>query len=239
MLTQPIERDIPLQLDRRPVIWNYTLLKTYRDICQRQAALRYIEKIFPYEETEDMRWGNQVHKAFEKRLQRKIPLPDSMRQWEPFAAAFDGRPVLCEMQIGVDINFQPVDYHDKSGALYGRGKADVAVLSQDYTHAFLGDWKSGTPREEPFEHEVNAVLLKARYPQLQVIKAQYFWLKENRAGPVHDVSHVERTQGEIRRIHQMILNDRSTGHWPVMTSPLCKWCPDRGCEHNRRHELDG
>jgi hypothetical protein len=228
---------IPAFLDRTPVIWNYTMLKTYRDICARQAGKRFIEQVYPYVETAAIVWGRKVHKAFQKRLESQQPLPQDMHQWEIFAKPFDGHMVVCEMNIGVDREFRNCEYYDKSGIIYGRGKADAVVLNHNCTSAYMADWKTGAAREEPFELEVNAVLLKARYPTLQYISGQYIWLKEYRAGRVYDLSNFDLIRSEIDRVYNMILNDRKTGHWPVNESVLCKWCPDTTCPHNKAHEL--
>ena len=51
---------------------------------------RYIVKDQPYVESPEMKWGNDVHSAFEYRVGSRKPLPDNMMQWEQFAAPFDG-----------------------------------------------------------------------------------------------------------------------------------------------------
>lgn len=223
--------DIPAFLDRTLPIWNYTMLMTYRDICPHQFQKRFLTKEIPFKKTPAMEWGSHVHTSFEHRLTRNQPLPADMNQWEPFAAAFTGKSVMCEMNIGVDRNWNVCDYYDKTGSIYGRGKADVVVISRDGTSAYIGDWKTGSVRENPFELEVQAVLLRCKYPTLQIIKGQYFWLKEHRAGQLHDLSNIPLICGEINRIYGMILNDRSIGHFEKKPTPLCGWCEVRACEH--------
>lgn len=229
---------IPAFLARAQPVWNYTMLMTYRDICERQAGERFVDKVIPYVETPEMAWGNRVHKAFQYRLERGQPLPEDMHQWEGFAAAFDGRMVICEQQLAVDRNWQLCEYYDKSGVIWGRSKADATVLSPDQTKAYLGDWKTGKPRENPFELQVQAVFLKARYPSLQEIHGQYHWLKEYRSGPIHNLSDFDATRNEIVRIYNMILNDWHAGHWPERPGHLCGWCDVLRCPHNTKVEAE-
>jgi hypothetical protein len=97
----------------------------------------------------------------------------------------------------------------------------------------LIDWKTGKVREEPFELEVQAFLLKAHRPRLEIIKGRFFWLKEKRLGDVHDLSDTERTANSIRRQIGEI-ESRREREWPKTPNPLCGWCRVTSCEHNSK-----
>ncbi len=62
---------IPAFLDRRPLVYSYTFLHTYKNVCPHQAYRRYILKDQPYVETAAMKWGNEVHAAFEGGIDRR------------------------------------------------------------------------------------------------------------------------------------------------------------------------
>src|SRR5262249_6817281 len=97
----------------------------------------------------------------------------------------------------------------------------------------LLDWKTGGSKyEDPFELEVGAVLLHAKFPHLKKIVGQFCWLKEDRLGRMYDLSDTRKTWLEITRIMDGILRLRQGGEFPARKGPLCGWCADTTCEHN-------
>ena len=192
---------------------------------------RYVKRDLPYVETPEMKWGNDCHSAFEHRLGSKVPLPVNMQQWESFAAPFDGRNVAVEQKLGITSKGQMTGYWDND--CWFRGKVDVAIRSGD--KAFINDWKTGGSKyEDPFELEVGALLLKAKYPELTVVKGHYTWLKENRIGQPYDLSDFGATWREMNRLIAKIEADRALGEFEKRRSGLCGWCDVRDCEHNSK-----
>lgn len=221
---------LPKKLDRRPLVLSYTLLNTYADICPHQAAERYIYRNVPFFETDQMREGTAVHKAMENRISKKVPLPERFKRHEKFAAPMDHLPAppKCEQMLGVTKEGTPEDFFGKS--VFLRGKLDCPIVNRHKAHLF--DWKNGKVRESPFELEVQAVLLKAKYPQLEEIKGQYGWLAQGRMGQVHDLSDVASTWNVIRQIASEIAADRQKGVFEKRKGPLCAWCPCKDCEEH-------
>jgi hypothetical protein len=222
--------DIPHVLDRRPLIWSFSMLKAFRDICPHQGAARYIRRSVQFVETPEIKWGNAVHTAFEHRVGGGRPLPQDMQQWECFAAPldkFEGK--LVEQKYGVTSEGRPCEFFAKD--VWGRGKLDVVIVRDD--SAYLPDWKTGNSRyEDPFELRVNAALLHARMPRLKRIMGQYVWLKDNRLGEMYDLSDTAATWKEIGEIVTTIHNWRTIDDYPKRQSPLCGWCPVTECEHH-------
>src|SRR5580692_7562438 len=95
---------LPAILDRTRLVYSYTNLNCYENVCPYQFYERYIKKTVPFVETGDMKWGTAVHEAMELRISANKPLPIeakkwkdlkqtpeivNMQQWEPFAEPFD------------------------------------------------------------------------------------------------------------------------------------------------------
>lgn len=219
---------LPKFLDRTRLIWTYTMLHTYRDVCAHQAYRRYVKRDIPYVETPQMRWGNEVHSAMELRIGGNKQLPDSMRQWEPIAAAFDGKSAKVEMKLAIDRNGHPCEYFDNA-KVWGRGKGDVVLVNGET--AYLGDHKTGKVKEDPFELEVHAMLLHAKFPHLKKIVGQFLWLKEDRPGQLHDLSDTRKTWEEVSRLYGLMLQDRANDTWEKRRSGLCSWCACTDCEN--------
>lgn len=219
--------DIPANLDRRPFVGTYSMLNAYKN-CPHQMFRRYVKKDQPFVETPEMKWGNDVHSAFEYRVGGGKPLPQSMEQWEVFAKPFDGQKAVVEQKLGISANGRCVGFWDAS--VWFRGKADLAIVRGDT--AYLADWKTGkSSYEDPFELETNAVLLHAKNPQLKRITGSYVWLKENRVSEMYDLSDTIKTWREICRLMAEILERKKTGEFEKTKSGLCGWCSVEDCEN--------
>lgn len=230
---------IPAFLDRRapkatkPLIYTYTILNAYKNVCPHQMFRRYIKKDQKYVETPEMRWGNEVHSAFEHRLTANKPLPDNMRQWEGFAAPFAGRDPICEQKLGITAKGKPADYWGDD--CWFRGKADTTVIFGE--SAVLFDWKTGGSKyEDPFELATGALMLKVHHPELTRVTGCYAWLKENRLGQKYDLSDFKKTWGIMNAIIEQIEQDRARGEFNKKQSGLCGWCSVTDCEHHRERK---
>jgi hypothetical protein len=174
-----------------------------------------------------MRYGTEAHSALEYRVSGGKPLPDAMRHWELLAEPFAKRHAQTELKLAINYEFKPVDFWDK--ATFLRGKADVVLING--LRAYIADWKTGKPREDPFELEVQALLLKAAYPNLELILGSYIWLRDCSVGRKHDLSDTSRTRNKVATIVRAIEQDRTFEKRP---GPLCGYCNVLDCEHNRK-----
>ncbi|MDE2100312.1 MAG: PD-(D/E)XK nuclease family protein [Patescibacteria group bacterium] len=223
-----IQPDMPAFLDRRPFVGTYTILNTYKNVCQHQMYRRYIVKDQEYVESPEMAWGNKIHSAFEFRVGSGKPLPLDMQQWENFARPFDGQPCKVEQKLGVSAKGHSVGYWDSD--VWFRGKADLTIIRDDT--AYINDWKSGGSKyADPFELATNAVLIHARNPQLKKIVGSYTWLKENRLSQMYDLSDTRATWMEICQLMAEILEKKKTGEFEKRKSGLCGYCSVNDCQH--------
>lgn len=226
--------DIPASLDRRkpkPLVYSYTLLDTFENVCPHQAYRRYVKKDIKYVESGAARWGNQVHTALEYRLGGK-PLPPEMQQWEPLVEPLASRKATAEQKLGITKGANPCGFFDDG--VWFRGKIDVTLIEGET--AYINDWKTGkSSYESPFELETNALLLHARYPHLKKIVGSYTWLAENRIGQMYDLSD---TNAAWHRVCDLVdkfeIASGDSGGWEKRRSGLCGWCDVLDCEHNRK-----
>lgn len=219
--------DIPPFLDRRPLVGTFTILSAYKN-CGHAMYRRYVVKDQKYVETPEMKFGNEVHAAFEYRIGGQKPLPLTMNQWEIFAKPFDGHKAMVEQKLGMSAAGHAVGFWE--GSVWFRGKADAAIVKDDT--AYIADFKTGkSTYEDPFELETNAVLLHAKFPHLKKIVGSYIWLKENRVSQMYDLSNTAATWGTICRLMAEILAKRDTGEFEKKKSGLCGYCSVGDCEN--------
>lgn len=205
------------------------MLHCFRDICAHQGQARYIDKTIAFVETEEIKYGNRGHAAFELRVSGQKPLPLEFEKYEPFAAPFDGRGAKTEEWYYIDVEGRACDRFAKNK--FGHGKLDLVLIHKDT--AFLNDWKFGNSKyEDPFELEIGALLVHAKYPQLKKIVGTYTWIKEGRVSQVYDLSDTRKTWNEVCSIMQTILNYRKIAEFPKHRSPLCGWCQRWDCDQN-------
>ncbi len=236
-LRRPKDNRMPAPLPK-PLVYSYTFLNT-ADNCLHKAYRQYVKKDLPFVSTPEMDWGNKVHTAFEHRLGGK-PLPgptynkdgslkdSGMLHWEPLISAYADRKALPEMKLGITRECKSTGFFDKD--VFVRGKIDATIATANA--AFLPDWKTGSSKyENPFELEVQALLLRAARPGLKKIAGHYVWLKENRVGVVHDLSDFNSTWATINNKVEVIEDCMESGDWPKTKNPLCGWCPVKDCEN--------
>ena len=71
----------------KPPVASHTFLNDW-DNCPHKAFRKYIKKDLPkFEQTEAMKWGNEVHSAFEVRIKHGTTWPKGMEKYEAIAAA--------------------------------------------------------------------------------------------------------------------------------------------------------
>lgn len=221
-----------MNYDPKPLVGSFSMLNQYLN-CPHAAFHRYVAKTYPYVQSEAAKEGDAIHLAMENRLRIKQPLPPKYAQWEPFAKPFDGfhddtREALgVELKIGIDKDGKPCDYWGKG--VWFRGRIDLVVV-RDRT-AYILDWKSGSSKyENPFELEIGAVLLQARF-NASTIKGQYAWLAENRLSVMHDLSGTNATFARMRHLMEEIKRDRERDWFEKRKSGLCGYCNCTHCEN--------
>lgn len=228
----PPDNSIPPFLDRRKLIFTFTMLNSYRN-CGYAMFRKYVKKDIPYIQSEAAKHGDEGHIAMERRIGSRQALPAQFQHCEKHAAAFDNRGALTELKLAMTDHGRTTGYWDSD--CWFRGKADTVVLQPP--KAYIRDWKFGSSKyEDPFELECNALLLKAKYPELETIRGDYCYLKEDRVGQSYDLSRFRATWDEINRLVKLIEADRTSGVFAKRRSGLCGWCDVKDCEHNRKHD---
>lgn len=216
---------------------SYSLYNQFEN-CPHKAFHMYVLKDLPRIESPEMKWGNDVHSAMERRIKDGTPLPKEMIQAEPVAAKVhtlkaDGFSVKVEYQLAMNVDGTKADYWQDP---WFRGKLDIAVRSpQTPEAAWLVDWKTGKVREEPMELETGAMLLAANHPELTTILGEYFWMQTGRAGLRYTLTPVVNTFNKVHEIRDRFEDCFRTGDWPKTPNPLCGWCAVLSCEHNKSH----
>jgi hypothetical protein len=214
-------------LKSRP--WTYSHLDQHEQ-CPRRFYEVKIAKRFIEPPSEHIKWGNEVHTAFEKRVLDHMPLPDGMKQWEAIAAKLAALPgqKFAEKKMALNKAFQPCDYWQS----WTRGQPDLLVVNS--RKAAVVDYKTG--KRKPSEQlDLYALYVFSYYPDVEYVDTAFVWLKEKRIDRKTIVrSEIPNTwQSFLPRVAKLeSAYERES--WPAKPSGLCKgWCPVTNCEHFR------
>lgn len=216
-----------------PVL-SHSFLSTY-ERCPKQAYHKYVLRDQPYVETQAIKWGNEVHKALELAINTGKPLPEGMEGYGKYLSAL-GEGCKAELELGVTYEGKPCGFWDTQ--CFFRGKIDVLKRVGDT--AFIVDWKTGKPREDPAELYAHGMLVQIHSAGCSALKGAYVWLKEGKVGPSYDLrenSPAMITLGNIRRLRAEMEQRQQTGtEWPAKQNPLCGWCSVKTCRYNPEFE---
>lgn len=220
-------------------IGTYTLYNNFEN-CPFKAYNMYVLKNIPRVDTPEMKWGNDVHKAMELRIDKGTPLPQTMSAAEPLCGTFvalkeRGVDVRVEYQLAMTQEGNPCGYWDD--VCWFRGKLDCVVFARMETAAMAWtvDWKTGKTREEPLELEMGALLLRANHPELAHTVGEYFWLRDGKSGLRYTLNSHSATFDKLHLLRREMTTYAELGEWPKRKNPLCGWCPVNSCEHNTSH----
>lgn len=211
--------------------WSFSSREQFLN-CPKQYAEIRVAKNFEDVQYEHRQWGDDVHKALAQRLSEGTPLPAGMTQWERLCQQMDNikGDLYVENQLCLNKRLQPVDWFAKDA--WVRGIVDALWIDGDTARAL--DWKTGKRKPKHDQLALFALLVMHHYPQVQVVKTMYVWLKTFQT----DIETFHRAQ--LTDLWQRFLPDvqrmayaHDSGTFMARSSGLCsKWCPVITCLHN-------
>lgn len=223
--------------------WSYSSLSAF-ETCPKQFYHKRVAKDVVEPESEHLRWGNEVHKAFEDYLKGvERGYPDWFEQWKPICNAIlnhqkrvDSCVIEAEKEAAITEDFKPCGWWDDN--VWCRGKFDLVVVTGERAHIF--DWKTGKRRFNEDQLKLFAALAFIYYPDVQTVAATFKWLKTDEQDTKvyrRDEAHLiwQDFLPRVERMKQAYI----TNNWPAHPSGLCrKWCPvpQSKCPHSGRVE---
>ncbi len=211
--------------------WSYSKLNNF-ETCPKRHYHVDIRKDFKEEEGEALIWGNFVHKGLEERIGSNKPLPGTLKGYEDWALkmlAGKGE-IFVEQKLAITQEFAACKYF-ADDAWY-RCKGDVIKINGPV--GYVGDWKTGKIIENSVQLTLTAATVFAHYPQVQRVRSEFIWLKENATTRV-DVSREEMVKfwkGLWPRI-ETLQQASERNEYPPKPNGLCRnWCPVKSCPHN-------
>lgn len=215
----------------KPFAWSYSKLKNFESCPKRHYEID-IAKNIKEEESEQLLWGNQVHKALAKRVSLGSPLPPGMDHWEKWCERIlaGGGTIAVEQQLAITREFAPCAWFGPDA--WYRGIADVLKLNGPV--ALAVDWKTGKVLEDAVQLALMAACIFAHHPGLHKIRTEFIWLKDGvstredftREGMATMWRNVWPRIEQLEHAH-------NTTTYPAKPGFLCRrWCPVVSCPHH-------
>lgn len=212
--------------------WSYSKLKNFETCPKRSWHLDHAKDIRE-EESEQLAYGNTLHKVLAEAISGKAPLPkhfSNMKPWVDKVTGVGNGTILVEQQLAITKDFGPTEWFGKDA--WYRGIADVIKIVGPV--AAVLDWKTGKIIEDGVQLALMAACVFAHHPDIQKIRTEFIWLKED-AVTRADFSRNDMAKvwaGVLPRV-QMLENALTTSTFPAKPSFLCrKWCPVETCAHH-------
>jgi hypothetical protein len=213
----------------KPKPWSFSALDTFKT-CPRQYEAKYVSKSVQEEKSEQMLWGERVHKAFELRQLDGTPLPDELADHEPYMQkleALDGVHNV-EQKIALNRQLQPTNFF--ASDVWFRGIIDYIKVGE--SGAYVVDYKTGKPHQKFDQLMLFAIHTFILYPETDLVHVRFYWTQtftETRSCYRRD---------DIKGIWNKFIPDLrqfaeafKTDTWQPRQSGLCNgWCPVKECE---------
>lgn len=211
--------------------WSYSALKNF-ETCPKRHYHISVAKDVVEPESDALREGNALHKAFDARLSRKTPLPLTFAVYESMLAKIEAAPgdTVSETKMAITEEFQPSPFFGPKAWL--RCVVDCAKINGDEARVF--DWKTGKPKEDSTQLAIMAAAIFAHQPQVQRIKAGLVFVAYNEVimEGFSREKMVEIWNDLLPRVNALRASLATTS-FPAKPSGLCRrYCPVRACPHH-------
>ena len=229
----------------KPFTWSYSALTDFEGCPARFAARRFYCTTVEAE-TEEMKWGNRVHKAFEERIRDGKAFHPDLAAYEPWARVLERLPgeKFVERKFAVRKNHHPCGFFDADA--YGRGVIDLLVIDGDT--ATIIDYKTGKKKDDETQLDLFAWFVVNEFDgRIKKTKSRYIWLKYVGLSPaqlveqkIQIISGKELGYLDAKMVMNKMLPRIETmerawdeENFPCFPSGLCGWCPVEECVHWR------
>ncbi len=210
--------------------WSYSQLKNF-ETCDKRYYHYQVAKDVHEPETDELREGNNLHKAFELRLKGQ-PLPMLYAHFEGLLSRFVAAPgqLYAEQKLALTSQFTPVTFFAKG--VWFRTVIDVTKVHAD--KAAIADWKTGKPKEDLTQLQLMAATVFAHQPQVQRVRAALVFVGHDHTEKAEFVREdLPEIWGEILPRVRKMEQARQKQEYPPKPSGLCKrYCAVVSCPYH-------
>ena len=218
----------------KPFAWSYSKLKNYES-CPKRYFCVDVEKSVKEEESEQLAYGNMLHKALANAISGKENLSKTFAHLQPWVDKVAGvsngsARILVEQQLAIRQDFSATEWFGKDA--WYRGIADVIKIVGPV--AVVLDWKTGKILDDGVQLALMAQCVFAHHPEVQKIRTEFVWLKED-ATTRADFTREDMVGvwAQLFPRVQLLEAAHKGMNFPPKPGFLCRrWCPVTQCPHH-------
>ena len=210
--------------------WSYSKLKNF-DTCPKRHYEVDIAKSFK-DSTEQLDWGNRVHKSLADACMGKVKLPEELRDYQKWVHAMRAAPgeLLVEQKYALTKDFQPCEWFGPR--VWMRSVGDLVRING--TTALGVDWKTGKVIHDSSQLMLLAQCIFAFHPEVDTVNTIFVWLKDDCI--TQDMFKRDTIINEwpsvLERVKQLEEASR-TMTYPPKPGKLCRsYCPVLSCPYH-------
>lgn len=217
----------------KPFIWSYSKIKNF-ETCPKRYYNIDVAKNYSEPESEQLTYGNTVHKVLAEAISGKAPLPETYKSLQKHVdrvtAGGNAAKILVEQDLAVTKDFAPTAYFGDD--VWFRVKVDVAKIVGPV--AAIVDWKTGKIVEDGIQLAIFAQAIFSHHPQVQKIRTEFVWLQHD-AVTRADFSRADMVSvwaGLLPRV-QTLEGAHKAMDFPPKPGGLCRrYCAVTSCPHH-------
>lgn len=217
--------------------WSYSKYKAF-DSCPKRHYEVDIAKNY-VDSTDQLIWGEEVHKAIQNATIGTAPLPDSMKDYQRWVDEIRGGEgtIYVEQKFAITRDFQPTSYFAHN--VWFRGICDVLRISPSGAVALARDYKTGAVKHDSRQLMLMAQCILVHHPKIRRIKTEFVWLKDDCVTPeVFDRDTIAQEWPPILPLVKQMEDASKTMDYPPKPCGLCaRYCPVLACQfHGKRYK---
>jgi hypothetical protein len=212
---------------------SYSKLKNY-ETCPKKHYEVDIAKNYQ-DESDQLAWGNRMHKALADACTGKTPLPEELKDYQKWVNKVRAGPgeLLVEQKYALTRDFQATEYFGPR--VWWRSIGDAVRV--DGPVALGLDWKTGKILHDSVQLMLLAQCIFAYHPDVQAVRTEFIWLKDDCM--TSDMWRRDTIANEwiglLPRI-KALEDANATMNYPPKPGKLCyKWCPVLSCPYHGKH----
>lgn len=218
----------------KPFSWSYSRLKNY-ETCPKRYYNIDVAKNFKEPDSEELTYGNTLHKVLADAISEKNPLPEGYKKFQKYVdritkAKNPEAQIIVEQQLAITKDFTPTTWFGDD--VWFRGVLDAVKIVGPV--AAILDWKTGKIIEDGIQLAMFAQCLFSHHPQVQKIRTEFVWLKHD-ATTRADFTRADMVSvwgGLLPRV-QTLENAHKVMDFPPKSGGLCRrFCAVTSCPHH-------
>ena len=218
------------------VKWSFSGLKDFENCPRRYYEVKVL-KNYPFPDTEQIRYGKELHKAAEDYVRDGTPIPEQFAFVKPTIDALLTKPGrrYPELEMALTADLTPCNFKDPN--VWVRGIVDLLIVDDDNLTAWVVDYKTGNNKyPDVGQLELMSLMVFANFPHIrQVNSALLFVVKETMVKHKMTIDEANLAWQRYRERVAKMEACHSNNVWNPNQTPLCNYCPVKSCEFHPRH----